>query len=419
MKQNGFVQHAANPVPPSITSSAAGGQCAIGLLLLLTCVRCFAGEWSGSAGAELRLFPEDAAFSAQDHHSNLSLVIEPEYYRQWDGGDQSLSFSPFLRLDQHDDQRTHFDIRELSWLKVTDDWELRLGIRQLFWGVTESQHLVDIVNQTDFVEDIDDEDKLGQPMLNLSFARPWGILDLFVLPGFRERTFPGRDGRLRFSLPVDTDRPIYESGAEERHVDAAVRWFRTLGDLDIGLYHFYGTSRDPLLIPTLDNDGTLVLRPRYDLINQTGLDLQLTGANTLWKAEAITRNGQGDRYFAFTGGFEYTFVGIGDSSADLGVLFEYLFDDRGESAPTPFDDDLFFGLRLGLNDVSSSELLVGTIIDRETGARLTNVEGSRRLAPDYRLSLIGRFFSDVPNEDQSLYGMRRDSFISLQLTRYF
>lgn len=419
MNRKGFFQHLSGHVAPGIVFAVPGWHLVLGILLLLGCARGQAAEWTASLGAELRLFPEDATFAEQDHRSNLSLFVEPEYYRQWDGGDQSLEFVPFLRLDQHDDQRTHFDIRELSWLKVTDDWELRLGIRRLFWGVTESQYLVDIINQTDFIEDIDDEDKLGQPMINLSRARDWGILDLFVLPGFRERTFPGPDGRLRFSVPVDTDRPLYESAAEERHVDAAVRWFQTLGDLDIGLYHFYGTSRDPLLIPARDEDGMPVLRPRYDLINQTGLDMQLTGENTLWKLEAITRDGQGDRFFAFTGGLEYTFVGIGDSSADLGVLFEYLFDDRGENAPTPFEDDLFFGLRLGLNDAKNSELLLGTIVDRDSGARLTSIEGSRRLSPDYKLSLIGRFFGDVPKEDEALFGLRRDSFISLELIRYF
>ena len=35
-------------------------------------------------------------------------------------------------------------------------------------------------NQTDGVEDIDSEDKLGQPMVNLTLERDWGALDLYV-----------------------------------------------------------------------------------------------------------------------------------------------------------------------------------------------------------------------------------------------
>ena len=45
---------------------------------------------------------------------------------------------------------------------------MRLGLRKVYWGVTESQHLVDVINQTEGVENLDGEDKLGQPMLNLA-----------------------------------------------------------------------------------------------------------------------------------------------------------------------------------------------------------------------------------------------------------
>jgi hypothetical protein len=73
-------------------------------------------------------------------------------------------------------------VRELVWLKVSDTWELRAGTSKVFWGVAESQQLADNINQTDLVEDIDQEDKLGQPLVNLSLVRDWGNLDLFVLP---------------------------------------------------------------------------------------------------------------------------------------------------------------------------------------------------------------------------------------------
>ncbi len=101
--------------------------------------------------------------------------------------------------------------RELSWQLVSRSWELRIGVRKVFWGVAESQQLVDIINQTDLVENVDGEDKLGQPMVNIALIRSWGTVDFFLLPWFRERTFPGQVGRLRFAQPVDTDNPAYES----------------------------------------------------------------------------------------------------------------------------------------------------------------------------------------------------------------
>ncbi|MGB5339328.1 MAG: hypothetical protein WBO06_09565, partial [Gammaproteobacteria bacterium] len=275
---------------------------------LLLPARLAAGEWSGYLGVEARLFQHDPVAPAQHDHFNLSLVTEPEFYSEWDNGRQSFTFQPFLRLDQHDSARTHGDIRELLWQKAGQSWELSAGISKVFWGVAESQHLVDIINQTDLVEDIDQEDKLGQPLVNLALIRDWGTIDLYVLPGFRERTFPGRDGRLRSIPRVDTDHPLYASAAEDRHIDFAIRWSHYIGDWDFGLAHFSGTSREPRLLPGLTAGGEAVLIPLYETIDQTSLDLQATLGDWLWKLEWLTRSGQGDRYSAAVGGFEYTWV---------------------------------------------------------------------------------------------------------------
>jgi len=278
-----------------------------------------AGKWSGNVAAELRYFPNKPVDNRQFNHENLSVAAQPEYYRKWDNGDQSFIFTSFVRIDQNDSERTHVDIRELSWIKVTENWELRAGVRKVFWGVTESQHLVDIINQTDLVENLDGEDKLGQPMINMAFVTDTGTLDVFLLTGFRERTFPGEDGRLRSGLVVDTNNPVYESGAEDKHTDFAARWYQTAGPFDIGLSYFNGTSRDPRFVP---NNNLSALLPVYDIINQTGLDAQATFGSWLWKLELISRGGQGDRYSALTGGFEYTFVGIMGTSYDLGIISE-------------------------------------------------------------------------------------------------
>ena len=160
-------------------------------LLLLAAAGARAGEWSGELATQLRYFPFEAAEERQFEGGQLSLAFQAEYYHDWDGGRQQFVLAPFFRFDQRDDSRSHFDLRELAWIKAAEDWELRLGVRKVFWGVTEFLHLVDIINQTDLVEDPDEEDKLGQPMVNFAVIRDWGTLDFFILTGFRERTFPG------------------------------------------------------------------------------------------------------------------------------------------------------------------------------------------------------------------------------------
>jgi len=374
----------------------------------------FAGEWSGYIALEGRHFFEDPVDTRQ-HGDNLSISFEPEYAQEWDDGRQLLTFVPYLRLDGHDSERTHFDIRELTWEKAARHWELRLGIRKLFWGVTESRHLVDIINQTDLVENPDGEDKLGQPMINLALIRNWGTVDLYLMPWFRERYFPGREGRLRSPLPVAVNEARYESGAEDQHLDWAVRWSHSVDIWDIGLSYFDGTARDPRLLPEFVG-GEPMLVPYYDQLQQAGLDVQATLDAWLWKLEVVSRHDSRGRSSAFTGGFEYTFYGIiGDG--DLGVLAEYSFDDLGDDLAV-MDDDLFLGARFTLNDAQSSELLAGVILDLGGDGRLFSVEANRRLGEDWKISLEARFFSAIPNA-KPLTGLRRDDYLQLELARYF
>ena len=373
-------------------------------------------EWSGYVAAEWRGFFESPT-DVDQHGDNTSLSAQVEYYREWDNGKQSFRFTPFLRIDGRDDKRSHFDIRELNWTSVHDDWELTAGIGKVFWGVTESQHLVDIINQTDLVESIDGEEKLGQLMLKLSLTRDWGDIDLFVLPGFSERTFSSRIGRLRSLAAVDVGQAEYSSSQGQDHIDAAVRWSNSFGDWDIGLSHFSGTSREPRFRPEL-NGGRTILIPIYETIDQSSLDLQTTKDDWLWKLELISRSGQGDRYTAATAGFEYSLYGVFESSVDLGIIAEYLYDDRKEAASTPFEDDLFLGARLALNDEASSELLAGMIVDLDNNSRVMSVEASRRIGDNWKISLEARFFSNIDSDD-SLASFENDDFMQLELAWYF
>ena len=379
-------------------------------------------ELSGFVGIEGRGFLHSPLNPRQERNS-ASVVAQPEFYFEWDDGRQSFVLVPFARVDSADSERTHADLREALWLKVGDGWELRVGLGKVFWGVTESRHLVDIINQTDLVEDIDGEDKLGQPMVNLSLIQDWGTVDLFVLPGFRERTFPGVKGRLRTMPPVDTGGAVYQSGAERTHVDLAARWSHVMGDWDVGLSHFWGTSRDPVLVPVVANPlGSNVpptkLVPRYDIIHQTGLDLQATIDNWLWKLETAYRSGQGESFVSAVGGFEYTFVGAFETAADVGVLAEYLYDERGDDSTQPFEDDLFVGLRLTLNDAPSTEVLTGFIQDLDGDSTVFNLEASRRFGDHWLLEIEARGWSGVSANDP-LHGLRRDDYVQMTLSRFF
>ena len=377
----------------------------------------FAHEVAGYAAGEVRLFPNDALYSGQNDQSS-SFVIQPEYYHEFESG-SSFAFTPFFRLDSGDQERTHLDIRELTYLWLKEDFELRVGVRKVFWGVTEFIHLIDIVNQTDLVESVDTEDKLGQPMVNFSVSRDWGMVDIFWMPFFRERTFVGTGGRLRGASVVDEARTQYESAAEEWHSDWALRYSHTFGDIDMGLSQFVGTNRDPTLLDGTDSNGDDIKIPKYEQIKQTSLDVSYVVGEWLWKLESLYRTGQGNEdYFAWAGGFEYTSVGVFESSMDLGFVGEWLYDDREDDADTAFENDIAGGLRLTVNDATSSEALLGWVQDVDTSARLLFLEASRRFGNNWLLNIEMRLSLDQPASD-FLFEQRKDDLFQTELFYYF
>jgi hypothetical protein len=389
--------------------------CTFLALLLLASAQAHSAEWSGDISAQWQhFFHEPATTGSQQHNDYFSVAAEPEFYHAWDDNQQSLTITPFVRVDQYDDERTHADIREFTWRHSFENWQIKAGIGKVFWGVTESQHLVDVINQSDMVENIDGEDKLGQPMIQTTLQRDWGSIELFVLPYFRERTFAGIEGR-PLALPVNTKQSRYESADEQQHIDYAARVFIPVDIWEIGLSYFDGTSREPLF----NSDPiSYSFIPYYLQMQQAGLAIQATTDEWLWKLEAIHRNWSAENFTAATGGFEYTFVGVFDSSADIGWVAEYLYDDRGNTATTFFEHDVMMGLRLALNDEASTDALLGFIIDRETHDTLLSLEAHRRIGSNWKLTVEARVFNHI-DQTSLLTTISADDFVQLDLAYYF
>ena len=374
-------------------------------------------EFTGEVSGQLRFFPESAQFPGQFETVQPSLALEAEAYWESDDRAHSLVFVPFVRFDGQDSNRTHGDIREAYWRYGEDDWEILVGLNRVFFGVAESRHLVNVVNQIDQVEDVDEEDFLGEPMVMFATQQDFGQFSFFALPGFRERTFPGSVGRLRAPLPIDEDATGYESPLGQASVDALLRYSHFFGDWDVGAYYFYGTSREPRLIP---NGGGTALNPFYDQIHQVGVDVQLTTDAWLWKFEGIVRAGHGDVFGAWVGGFEYTIFQIAESDADLGLLAEFLYDGRDPaSAPvTPFDNDLFVGARLALNDVQDTSVLAGAVMDVLDGTTSMRIEAERRLGDSFKIEAEAQFIVNAAGSNP-LAALEQDDFLSLNLTWFY
>tara|TARA_B100001750_G_C15506988_1_gene601073 strand:- start:673 stop:1869 length:1197 start_codon:yes stop_codon:yes gene_type:complete len=366
-------------------------------------------ERYGEVSFENRSFSEQGLFDQQKNH--YSFTLSPEFYFESEDQNTSFTFKTKIRKDSLDNERNLFDIQDLSLIKVKNSYETRIGIRRDFWGVTETVHRVDIINQTDQVESFDGEDKLGQPMINFSLERDWGVLDIYALIGFRERTFAGEKGRLRAPFLIDTNSAIYESGAKNLRTDFAFRWSQSYRNLEIALSHFSGTSREPKFINKTASSKT----PYYGIIDQTGLEALYIMGGLALKLEAISRSGQGDRFSAATVGFEYTQVGILSSRLDLGWILELNYDDRYEESP------LALGTRLTFNDMYDSQILSGVMRNEETGETNVFVEASRRIGNCCRMSFESIYFNggNDSNKMQKMFEyLKQDDFVRLEFIYY-
>ena len=383
-------------------------------------------DFSGNVRLESRWHPQSGAFPEQSWHAS-GVVAEPEFHLE-DTRGRSLTLTPFFRYDSADPRRTHFDLREAYLLlfgqRDSGEWELRLGVDRVFWGVAESRHLVDIVNQTDLIENPDEEEKMGQPMAHLTWSADWGVVEVFGMPYHRGRTFPGPGGRLRYSLAVDTDNPLYESRAKQWHLDVAARYSHSFGPLDIGASLFDGTSREPFFQPALNSDGALVVRPYYEQIRQLGLDAQLTLGAWLLKLETIQRSGARNlrgveqNYGAMVSGFEYTFYSVGGSDHDIGLLGEWNYDGRAGNATNFFDNDVFVATRWAPNDVQGTELLAGIMFDATRSSQVVTLKFIRRITDRWSFSVESIAFPRV-DESDILHETRRDSFFSFSFVYNF
>ena len=367
------------------------------------------GEIIGELSFDNRYFFNAGLQEQKKNHTSFS--FSPEIFQ--DNSNRIFHFKVKLRKDSEDSGRNLNDIQELYLINILEDKEIKYGVSKEFWGVTETSHRVDIINQTDFTEGFDGEEKLGQPMIKISLERQWGLLDIYTLLGFRERNFSGKKGRLRLPLPINEKGSLYSSSSKNKRADFAVRWSNYYDDFDIAISHFSGTTREPRFLPSANKINELV--PVYEVIDQTGLEIQYLLDSLAIKGEVISRSGQGERFTAATYGLEYTQVGVLQSRIDLGWVVEFNHDDRLESSP------FVLGTRFSFNDIYDSQILSGFILNDKSKELGFLLEASRRIGECCLLSLEGIYFDDTEedNGQKKLFqAFKEDDFLRAEFIYY-
>ncbi len=395
--------------------------CLFFYILQLHCSEIIYKEFDNEIELSTKYFPKKPAYLGQKENAH-SLSLLSELYIEWDNN-LSGTFSPYIIYDKYDSSRTSFDFKELFFLYYSGDWEYNIGLKQIFWGITESNNIVDIINQTDIAADLRGNSKLGQPLISISKISDMGIFEVYYLPVFRERTAVGESGRLRLSSAIDKGNPLYLGSAGKNKPDWAIRWSNNYNEWDVSTHYFRGTMRDPTIIPLLRN-GELKYITGYQRVSQSGGTAQKILGPLLFKLESIFRKGQNNTennrnsFFSWIAGAEWKITRFYEKPWDLTFYMEYNKDSRGNKSTVSLENDLFFGSLLNLNDINGSELFISTTIDSDGAGNTFFTEYSRRMGESWRVtSAINIYWNSSVNDN--LYSLRRDDNIQFTFKKYF
>ena len=371
----------------------------------------------GFVAADGRVYAFAPGQAQQASGNAVSMVAEPELTLASDDAVHVVTVRPFLRLDPLDTQRSHWDLRRAEYAAVFDEVELGLGIGQFRWGVLESYGLTDVVNQADYLESLDRSSRLGQPYLQFAWLPGDWAVRLLALPGHRPARFPGPRGRLRLGAVIDPDQAVYTTELGRWHPGAALRVSGVVGSFDVAFGLYSGLSRAPRLIAQLTEDELVAA---YDWIHQGSADVQWTlGALTL-KAEGFVRawGPDLDVFWGAGGGFDYSVFDIAGSGVDVALAVEYLHDARPPGAPvTFFENDVFGGLRLMVNDTAGTMIQTGVIVDVLDGQTYARVMAERRFGENWKMfASVNAFVGPRGGIESTLL---RDHYGELRVVYYF
>lgn len=344
------------------------------------------GEFSGWVNLESRYYFQTGETVATQYYP--SAAVQLDYIRPLNENNE-FKASIHLRADGVDDERNLLDARELLWLHYADNYEFRLGVGQVAWGVNEVFKIADPVNQKDRAE-LPYQRKLGQPLAGLSFY--WGdsLIELYGLYDHRPAWFPGEEGRLKFPLMVDPDEQIYDRGKTGK-LDLAARWKFQWGNADISLSHFYGVTRDPYFIFNLDFEDPALIAV-YDKVNQSSATMVYPWGDLLFKGEFTYQTGGIEQFEAVAGGFEFTTGGVFDSNIDITWYVEAIWDSRDQLYANLFDHDIAFAARLAFNDARDSNLILGAVVDYEYDEAMGYLLWINTFGQRWTLNISGQFF---------------------------
>ena len=361
------------------------------------------GEITGDISLKNIFYVNEVSSSYQ-----YETVVEGKLSNAGDLYSVSYEYDFIFRSSDQDPGKELADFRQLYFTFDLGGSELSLGAKQVFWGVTESKNVVDVINQRDIVGGQSAEYKLGTPAVSVLSYYGDAEVEYWYMPKSRQQTNYSENSREGFGAPIGA--VTFSNKSEKYGGDHAVRLFYSSGNFDFAISSFEGLARSPISTP---NGG--VIDQNYPYQSSTGLELQYTSDAALLKLEAIGGKQGLSEFEATTFGVETTAYGISDTNYDLGLILEAQLDNRPQALS---EEMLAYLLRLVANNSSDTEIVLAYLDDLLGEQSLVSLSGSHRLRNGLLIELEARKVN-AANSLLPLYALERDDSVALNFKYFF
>ena len=381
----------------------------------------------GELSSELRTFKPDRSNLTEDYGFAVSSRLElGKKHGPW-----QEQFRAFVRLDALDHNRTIAQLEEgFVGLKL-GPVRIRVGAQLVTWTATEALHPADIINSRNFDSDIEDLEKIGEPMVEVRIRLFKGYLSALYMPVRVPPHQPTATSRLSLAPPgVELGDALWvgRNGEITDHAfenQGALHLSQSLGPVDVAIHLVQHNDR---LEPTAGFDAmTGEVRPVYQMVTQVGGTYSQVVGSWVLKAEGVYRKfvapDPGNPYgvtpqldhgsvalgaeYAWTTDSGHAATVFAEGEAMLGV------NEKQRATISPFQRDLLFGYRHQLNDVKGRQVTAAFGVDLDRPDEyLGLLKYEQRVSDEWTVELALRslrnaFFNGSINQGQ------------LVVTRYF
>ncbi|POB13766.1 hypothetical protein [Halobacteriovorax sp. DA5] len=415
--------------------------------LTLSSLHTFA-DGRGEVSLNFRGYVEDATtLLGEDQPNELAFVkVALEDRGDWSGWEYNLSL--IGRADEKYQDNSYVDFNEFNIGRSFGNWQASVGQHMFMWSRLEAYHVVDVINSRINDGNIERFEKLGETSVVLSHYTSIGTMKFIYMPYFKEAFYPDSKMRIFDGLSpqkqnIVKGNTITNSDEDNQFDQFAVYYAHQFGDLDLTVFAIDHIDRTRPIFAAASVPDLLAgnINAYYlDVVDYGTAATYFWGEQT-FKFEYLYSDFNVDDSVSildYTGGqreiFNYQLASIGheytynyDNNWSSGFYTEYqrvlgVGKDKRSQAQI-FQNDLFIGHRLALNDAYSNEFMLGLYIDLErAGETLYYLSYERRLNNAWKMKLNFRGVTigdDAKADNRGLYVLDGDDEFGVTLTRFF